>query len=85
MAWTQGDIDTLKAAVLARKGARMITFSDQSITFDSIDDMLKLLSVMQAEVSGRSGTRYASTRKGTGIGGGFGGANEGDYCWRRRG
>lgn len=64
MPWTQADIDTLKAAILARNGARSITFSDQSVTFDSIDDMLKLLSVMQGEVGTRSRTRYAATSKG---------------------
>lgn len=64
MAWTASDIETLKAAILARKGARSITFSDRSVTFDSIDDMLKLLSVMQGEVAGTSRTRYAATSKG---------------------
>jgi hypothetical protein len=67
MPWTQGDIETLKQAILARKGARSITFSDQSVTFDSIDDMLKLLGVMQNEVTSTAGgstTRYAATRKG---------------------
>ncbi len=67
MPWTQADIETLKTAILDRKGARSITFSDQSVTFDSIDDMLKLLSVMQGDVTttaGGSTTRYAATRKG---------------------
>lgn len=65
MAWTQADVDTLKQAIIDRKGARSITFSDQSVTFESFDDMLKLLSVMQAEVAGgTSRTRYAATSKG---------------------
>ena len=67
MAWTQADIDLLKTAIVERRGARTITFSDQSVSFDSIDDMLKLLSVMQQEVAttaGHSRTRYAATRKG---------------------
>lgn len=64
MAWTQADIDVLKQAILDRKGAKSVTFSDQSVTFDSIDDMLKLLSVMQQEVVGTSRTRYAATSKG---------------------
>jgi len=64
MPWTQADIDLLKQALLDRKGARSITFSDQSVTFESIDDMLKLLAVMQGEVSGPSRTRYAATSKG---------------------
>jgi hypothetical protein len=65
--WSAVDIETLKAAILDRKGARQITFADQSVTFDSIDDMRKLLADMQADVntaSNRSSTRYAATRKG---------------------
>lgn len=68
MAWTAEDVATIKQAILDRKGARTIVFADQSVTFDSIDDMLKLLSVMQAEVSSvtlGSRTRYGTTRKGT--------------------
>lgn len=67
MAWSQSDIDALQAAISAGKGARSITFADQSITFNSIDEMLKLLSVMQAQVNANSGgsrTRYAATSKG---------------------
>lgn len=67
MAWTQADVDLLKAAIVERRGARTLTFSDQSVSFDSIDDMLKLLAVMQQEIAttaGRSRTRYAATRKG---------------------
>jgi hypothetical protein len=69
MAWTQADIDTIKQAILDRKGARSIQFSDQLVTFDSIDDMLKLLAVMQQEVNAAAGTstrmRLAATSKGT--------------------
>src|SRR5574341_1131655 len=56
MPWTSADVDTLKQAILDRKGARTIAFSDQTITFDSIDDMLKLLSVMQAEAAATTGS-----------------------------
>lgn len=69
MAWTKADINLLKAAIVDRKGARSITFSDQSVTFDSIDEMLKLLQVMQNEVNAAASQstrmRFASTRKGT--------------------
>lgn len=68
MAWTQTDIDALKAAIAAGRGARTIAFGDQSVTFNSVDDMLKLLSVMQADVAtaagGGSRTRFAATSKG---------------------
>ena len=67
MPWTAADIDTLKQAIVDRKGARSITFSDQSVTFDGIDDMLTLLAVMQADIAvtaGRTRTRLAATSKG---------------------
>lgn len=64
MAWTQTDVDRLKQAIADGRGARSITFADQSVTFHSIDEMLKLLAVMQREVTGGSRTRYAATRKG---------------------
>jgi hypothetical protein len=61
--WTQADIDTLKQALLDRKGARTIQFDNQSVTFESIDDMLKLLAVMEQSIT-PSRTRFAATRKG---------------------
>lgn len=68
MPFTQADVDALKAAIVAGRGARSVTFSDQSITFHSVDEMLKLLSVMQEEVNATAGTgrtyRLAATRKG---------------------
>jgi hypothetical protein len=67
MPWTEADIEKLKAAIVARNGARVITFSDQTITFDSIADMLKLLATMGADVAATTGgsrTRFAATSKG---------------------
>lgn len=67
MPFTAADIETLKQAILDRKGARSITFSDQSVTFDSIDDMRKLLAMMEADITATtitSRTRYAATSKG---------------------
>jgi hypothetical protein len=68
MAWTQSDVDTLKAAIAAGRGARSITFADQTVTFHSIDEMLKLLAVMQADATAtatsRTRTRLAATSKG---------------------
>lgn len=69
MAWTSADIDTIKAAIVERNGARTIQFSDQSVHFDSIEDMLKLLTVMQNEVNAAASQstrmRLAATSKGT--------------------
>lgn len=64
MPFTQADLDTLRQALVDRKGARSIQFSDQAVTFESIDDMLKLLAVMETQVAGTSRTRFAATRKG---------------------
>ncbi len=67
MPWTQSDIDLLKAAIAAGRGARSITFADQTIVFHTVDDMLKLLAAMENDVAltaGRSRTRYGATSKG---------------------
>jgi hypothetical protein len=68
MPWTQADLDALKQAIADGRGARSITFGDQSVTFNSIDDMLKLLAVMTADVAAAgtptSRTRLAATSKG---------------------
>lgn len=63
MPWTESDIEKLRQALLDRKGARTIQFADQSVTFESIDDMLKLLAVMEGSVN-PSRTRYGATSKG---------------------
>lgn len=68
MPFTQTDADNLRRAIADGRGARSMTFSDQSVTFNSIEDMLKLLAVMDAEVAGTLGTRrsyrVATTSKG---------------------
>jgi hypothetical protein len=67
MAWTQSDIDALKAAIVAGKGARSIAFGDQVITFHSLTEMRQLLHDMQADVATTAGTsrsRFAATSKG---------------------
>lgn len=66
MAWTQTDVDRLHTAISDGRGARTITFGDQTITFNSIPDMLQLLATMQAAVSAaadKTRTRYAATSK----------------------
>lgn len=64
MPFTQADVDALRQAIVDRKGAKSIQFSDQLVTFESYDDMLKLLSVMERQVAGTSRTRFAATCKG---------------------
>jgi hypothetical protein len=69
MPFVQADIDLLKLAIASRQGARSITFSDQSVTFESIGDMVRLLALMEADVavtesSTTPRTRYAVVSKG---------------------
>lgn len=71
MPFTQTDIDNLKAAIAAGKGAKSVTIADQSITFHSVAEMERLLALMQGDVTAQeseSGSttimRYAFTRKG---------------------
>jgi hypothetical protein len=62
MAYTQADIDALKAQIAAFAGVKSTTFADQSTTFDH-EAALKQLAIMEAAVNG-SRTRYAATSKG---------------------
>lgn len=68
MAWTQADIDKLKRAIADGGALQSIQFADQTFTFRSIDEMLKLLSLMEQEASTAAGTsrahRLAATSKG---------------------
>lgn len=67
MAWTQSDIDALKAAIADGRGARTIQFGDQSVTFNSPSEMRELLRMMEADVVAASSTprtRYAGFSKG---------------------
>lgn len=68
MAWTQADVDALERAIADGKGVRSIQFADQVVTFNSIEEMLRLLAVMRGAVAAAAGTsqrtRYGATRKG---------------------
>jgi hypothetical protein len=68
VAFTQSDVTALERAIADGRGARTISFFDQSITFNSIEEMLELLAVMRQDVAGTTGAarnyRLASFRKG---------------------
>ena len=67
MAWTQTDLDNLIAEIASVGAVHATTFADQSTTFRSLDELLKLKAEMEADIfaaSGMSRTRYAATRKG---------------------
>ena len=67
MAWTQADLDKLDAAISSGSGLQSMMFGDNSFTFRTIDEMLKLRAVMQQALNataGTSSTRYAAFSKG---------------------
>lgn len=54
MAWTQADIDQLKTSI--KRGVRSCSFGNRSVTFHSLEEMERLLGLMEREVN-------ASTRR----------------------
>lgn len=59
MAWTQSDIDALKAAI--KTGVRRVTFGDQTTEYQDLASMIRALRLMEAEVAQTNGT--ASTAR----------------------
>ena len=67
MAWTEDDLNKLEAAIAAGRGVRQMSFSDQTIVFHPVDEMLKLRAAMKHELYGATTSRnyrLASTSKG---------------------
>lgn len=67
MAYTQQQIDTLKAAIA--EGALTVRYSDKQITYRSLDEMMRILALMEREAAGSnteaaSGLVYGSFSKG---------------------
>jgi hypothetical protein len=65
MAWTQADVDTLKAAIAS--GVKRVRYTDREVEYQSTEDMRAALSAAQQEVNLASGTpsyRVIGTRKG---------------------
>lgn len=68
MAITQAQYDEYEAQAItdyaARKGAKSITFADQSVSFDSWEEIWSWLRWMKTQIAGRPRTRLAATSKG---------------------
>jgi len=54
MAWTQADIDALKVSIA--KGEKHVAFADRSTTYRDLDEILKPLQLMEAEMASAAGT-----------------------------
>lgn len=59
MPFTQTDADNLRRAIADGRGARSMTFDNQTVVFNSLDEMIKLLAIMEAEAGNAAGTRRA--------------------------
>jgi hypothetical protein len=68
MAWTAADLETIERAIADGGGVRALAFSDQSITFSSLDEMLKLRASIKNELAATSypprNIRYVVVDKG---------------------
>ena len=66
MAWTQSDIDSLKAAIA--KGVKVVQMGTERVEYASIAEMRSILGMMEAEVAGTSrgsiSVSYPSTSRG---------------------
>lgn len=49
MAWTQTQIDALKTAIA--HGVKTVVYTDRTVTYHSIAEMLQVLAAMEAEVN----------------------------------
>ena len=65
MAFTQTDVDALDRAIADGRGVRSMTFSDQTVSFNSISEMIELRRLMKREVDDVPTYRLAATDKGT--------------------
>jgi hypothetical protein len=57
MAVSQADLDALNAAIAS--GERQVTIGSQSVTYRSIDDLIKARDDIQRQIDAQSGTTRA--------------------------
>ncbi len=66
--FTEAQLDAFVESIADAKGARHVQKADEAVTFNSIDDLLKLRAAMQDDVTTAANAtkhyRLASTRKG---------------------
>jgi uncharacterized protein YceH (UPF0502 family) len=60
VAWTQTDIDALRAAIAS--GQLMVRSSDRMVTYRSLAEMQQTLRMMEGQVGGSTGLRLGRDR-----------------------
>jgi hypothetical protein len=63
MAWTQSDVDALKAAIAS--GVRVVEYHDRKVEYQTTHEMLEALGPMQQEVNATNHTAKPFIRVGT--------------------
>lgn len=58
MAWTSTDLTALETAI--KSGVRHVQYADRSVTYHSLDEMLRLLAAMKNDVAATAGTPRTS-------------------------
>lgn len=53
MAWTQTDLDVLKAAIA--QGATSVRFADRQVNYRSLDEMQNTMRMIQADIDAAAG------------------------------
>lgn len=68
MPFTATDAENLRRAIADGRGARSMSFGDQTVVFNSLKEMIELLAIMDADAANAAGTRksfrIATTSKG---------------------
>lgn len=59
MAWTTSDVEALEAAI--KSGVRTVSYADRTVTYHSLDEMLRLRSVMKNDVAANAGSAGVSS------------------------
>jgi len=54
MAWTQADLDALETAIKA--GVRRVSYTDRTVEYHSLDEMLRLRAAMTDAIQASAGT-----------------------------
>ena len=62
MAWTQSDLDALKAAV--GLGVLTVRYNDRTVTYQNLTEMRALLAEMNRQITAAPNQRFFATSKG---------------------
>ncbi len=59
MAWSQADLDAIDLAIGA--GVKRVSYTDRTIEYQTLEEMLKARAAMQTEIAGETGVSGSRT------------------------